>query len=45
MVRSVLEYASPMWSPSTEHNISKLEVVQRRTARFVLNDIHQSQEC
>ena len=38
MVRSVLEYASPVWSPSTEHNISKLEMVQRRAARFALND-------
>ena len=25
MVRSVLEYASPVWSPSTEHNISSLK--------------------
>jgi len=47
MVRSVLEYA-PVWSPSIKHYISKLEMVQRRAARFVLNDfldIHQSQEC
>jgi len=34
-VRSVLEYASPMWSPYIEHNISKLEMGQRRAARFV----------
>jgi len=38
MARSVLEYASPMWSLSTEHNISKLEMVQRRAARIVMND-------
>ena len=38
MIRSVVEYASPVWSPSTEHNISKLEMVQRRAARFVMND-------
>jgi len=38
MVRSVLEYASPVWSPSAENNISKLEMVQRRATRFVLND-------
>ena len=44
MIRSVLEYASPVWFPSTEHNISTLEIVQRRAARFVMNDfpdIHQ----
>ena len=35
MIRSVLEYASPVWSPSTEHNISKLQMVQRRATRFV----------
>ena len=38
MIRSVVEYALPVWSPSTEHNISKLEMVQRRAARFVMND-------
>jgi len=38
MVKSVPEYASPVGSPFTEHNISKLEMVQRRAARFVLND-------
>jgi len=38
MVKSVLEYASLVWSPSTKHNISKLEMVHRRAARFVLND-------
>ena len=38
MVKPILEYASLVWSPSTEHNISKLEMVQRRAARFVLND-------
>jgi len=38
MVRPILEYTSPVYSPSTELNISKLEMVQRRAARFVLND-------
>jgi len=35
MIRSIVEYASPMWSPSTEH---KLEMVQRRATIFVMND-------
>jgi len=39
MERSVLGYASLVWSPSTEHNISKLEMVQRGAARCVLNDL------
>ena len=38
MLKSVLEYAQLVWSPSTEHNISKLEMVQRRAARFVMNN-------
>jgi len=38
MVRPILEYTSPVWSPSTELNILKLKMVQRRAARFVLND-------
>jgi len=37
MVRPILEYASPVWSPSTGLNILKLEMVERRAARFVLN--------
>ena len=32
MIRSVLEYASPVWFPYAEHNISTLEMVQRRAA-------------
>ena len=42
MIRSVVEYASPVWSPSTEHKISKLEMVQRRAARFVMNAFSRS---
>ena len=38
MVRPILEYASPVWSPFTELNILKLEMVQRRVVRFIMND-------
>ena len=38
MVRPILEYASPVWSPFTELNILKLETVQRRAVRFIMND-------
>ena len=37
-----LEYASAVWDPITEDNISKLEAVQRRAARFVCNSYRQT---
>ena len=43
IVRSILEYASPVWSPSAKLNILKLEMFQRRAARFVLNDFFSLQ--
>jgi hypothetical protein len=41
-VRPILEYASSVWDPHTERNINKLEAVQRRAARFVLNRYHNT---
>ena len=38
IIRPHLEYASPAWNPHTSRNINKLEAVQRRAARFVMND-------
>ena len=38
MIRPILEYASSVWDPYTTANIQKLESVQRRAARFCLND-------
>ena len=37
IVRPHLEYASGCWNPHTKSNIDKVEAVQRRAARFVLN--------
>ena len=37
-VRLQLEYASTAWSPRTRCNIDKIEALQRRAARSVLND-------
>jgi len=37
-VRPVVEYASIIWSPHTNSNISILEMVQRKAARFVFGD-------
>ena len=38
LVRPTMEYASCVWDPYTNTNIKKLEMVQRRAARFVKGD-------
>ena len=38
LVRPVMEYASCVWDPYTTSNTRKLEMVQRRAARFVKGD-------
>lgn len=38
LVRPILEYASTAWSPHTQCNITKIEQVQRRSARFITDD-------
>ena len=37
LVRPLVEYASTVWDPHTQRNIQKLEMVQRRAARYVTN--------
>ena len=37
-VRPILEYASVVWSPHTKANKDKLEMSQRKAARFVFNN-------
>ena len=37
LVRPTLDYACTVWDPYTQGNIYKLEMVQRRAARFVLS--------
>ena len=41
-VRPQLEYCSTVWCPFTDSNISKLEVVQRRAARWVKHGYGQT---
>jgi len=36
MVRPILDYAYIVWSPYIQVNIQKLEMVQRRAARFII---------
>ena len=42
LIRSVMEYGSTVWNPHTETLINKIEMVQRRAARFVLHRHHQT---
>ena len=41
-MRPVAEYASCVWDPHTSSNISKLEMVQQRAARFVKGDFDRT---
>ena len=38
VVRPQLEYDAPVWDPYTQADIQKIEMVQRRVARWVLGD-------
>jgi len=38
LVKPILEYACVVWAPHTQKDISNVESVQRRAARFVFND-------
>ena len=42
MIRPDLEYSSTVWVRHTQENVTKLERVQRRTARFVKNEYNQT---
>ena len=42
LLRPVMEYASIIWDPHTNVNIDKLEMVQRRYARFVFHDYRRT---
>ena len=42
LVRSIVEYASVVWDPHYDNNISNLEMVQRSAARFVCNRYHNT---
>ena len=42
LVRPKVEYAAAVWDPHTKEHINNLEKIQRRAARVVSNDHHQS---
>ncbi|XP_071170901.1 uncharacterized protein [Mytilus edulis] len=41
LVRPITEYASPVWDPYNKTEIDRIEMVQRRAARYVMNK-HQN---
>ena len=42
LMRPLLEYAPTMWDPHTQANIRKIEMVQRRAARYTLHQYHNT---
>jgi exonuclease III len=38
LVRSVLEYCTPIWNPTTKENIKQLETAQRKSTNYILNN-------
>ena len=40
-VRSILDYASPIWDPHLKNDIHALERVNRRAVRYVIGDYHR----
>jgi hypothetical protein len=44
LVRSIMEYGSIIWDPYTKQEITKLESIQRRGARFITKDYKSWEE-
>ena len=41
-IRPTVEYASPVWDPHTKRNTNKIEMVQRRCARYVAGNFDRT---
>ena len=41
-IRPTVEYASPVWDPHTKRNTNKIEIVQRRCARYVTGNLDRT---
>ena len=41
-IRSIVEYASPVFDPHTKRNTNKIKMVQRRCARYVTDNFHRT---
>jgi len=44
LVKPILEYISVVWAPHTQKEMSIIESVQKRAARFVCNDYSYNYE-
>ena len=42
MVRSILEYNSPIWSPQDKDNLKNLERCQRKATNFIVSNAHRT---
>ena len=42
LVRPVMEYGSAVWDPYTQSNVHRVEMIQRRAARWTLNRYHNT---
>ena len=42
LVRPTVEYASSVWDPHLLKDINKLEMIQKRSARYVTNRYHNT---
>jgi hypothetical protein len=42
LVRPILEYSAAIWDPYTQANVHRVEMVQRRAARWTLNRYHNT---
>ena len=42
LVRPLLEYVSTVWDPHTTENVNKIEMIQRRAARYVTNQYERT---
>ena len=42
LVRPAVEYASSVWDPHLQKDINKLEMIQRRSARYITNKYHNT---
>ena len=38
MVRSIMEYCTPLWNPSTKDNLKRLELIQKKATNYIVNN-------
>ena len=38
MIRSIIEYGSPVWSPKWKHLLTDIEALQRKATNFIMSN-------